>query len=887
MKYIFTSAVCCYAFSFFAQTFFSPVNLTSAEFSQRDITASKASYFSVDLISIENSVKNMDYREDVDIRTSTSYFSVPDEKGSMQTYKVLRNKTLDPVLNALYPSIITFEGFNMNNPSIKGKFDVTPQGFHAMIYGPDHSTTFIDPISRLTPSKVMVYSKKDFYTTKQMDCSLASEEINLDELLKSDVPAKTPYGSCQLRTYRLALAGTAEYVSFHNGVPNATSNMATTMNRVNGVYERDIAITMTIIANNNLLLYTSASTDPYTNGNAGNMITQNQTNINSVIGSSNYDIGHVFGTNSGGLAGLGVVCNSTQKARGVTGSAAPIGDPFDIDYVAHEMGHQFKANHTQNNNCNRNNATAVEPGSASTIMGYAGICSPNVQNNSDDHFHGISLSEISAFITGGSHTCPVTTSLTNNAPIITGTNGNVSVPANTPFALTAIASDPDSDPLSYNWEQTDNQVSTQAPVASSTSGPNFRSNSSIFSPTRYFPNLSSLSSGGPYTWEVIPSVSRTMNFRVTVRDNSPGAGGCSEYMNATVSTVASAGPFVVTYPSAAGITWATSSNQTVTWSVANTTAAPINAANVNIYLSTDGGLTFPTLLMANTPNDGSESIIVPGTVTTTARIMVISANGTFFDISNNNFTISGTPCNPSSFPVVTGPTALCGGETATLSLTGSLNDATTWQWYSGSCGGTPVGTGTSINVIPSANTTYFVRGTGGCVTAQPCASHAIAVTTLNTNVTQTGSLLASLQPASGTSYQWLLCSNNNSQISGATSQTFQATALLGSYAVRLSKNGCVDTSSCFVVNTAGIDALNKNDWSLAPNPTTGKSILTWSENNLVQSILVMDSKGRLVKQVVELQDKQAIIDLSSFESAIYFLQVRHTNGVETIKLLKD
>lgn len=885
MKLVFSFLFSFLTITLFAQNFFTPVELTVVEQQQREISVTKAKYYTVDLLSIENSVKTLDYREDHDINSSTSYFSLPDENGNMQTFQVLRNKTFHPVLNALFPSIITFEGYNINNPELKGKFDITPQGFHAMIYGPDFTTLFIDPISRLSPNKIMVYSKKDFYTTKLMTCSFQETNIDLNNLYKVVETVKIPYGTCQLRTYDLALAGTTEYVAFHGGITNAAANQATTINRVNGVYEKDIAITMQIIANNNLLLY--AGSDPYTNGNAGAMINENQTNITAIIGSANYDIGHVFGTNSGGLAGLGVVCISAQKARGVTGSGSPIGDPFDIDYVAHEVGHQFKANHTQNNACNENVPTAVEPGSASTIMGYAGICPPNVQNNSDDHFHGISLGEISGFITSGSHTCPTTTALANNAPIITSTNGNVSIPAGTPFALTVIATDPNSDPLTYNWEQTNNQISTQPPVATSTAGPNFRSKSSSINPTRYFPSLASIVSNGPFTWEVIPTVSRTMNFRVTVRDNAPGAGSCSEYMNTTISTVATAGPFLVTYPNATGITWATSSNQTATWSVANTTAAPINAANVSIYLSTDGGQTYPTLLIANTPNDGSESVLVPGTVTTTARIMVIAANGTFFDVSNNNFTISGTPCNAPTFPIISGPTALCAGQSATLSLSGTLNDATTWQWYSGTCGGTPVGTGTSINVFPLTNTTYFVRGTGGCVTAQPCASKAIAVTTLNNNITQSGSVLSSLQPVSGTVYQWLLCSSGNTPIAGATNQTFQASALLGSYAVKITKNGCVDTSLCVVVNTADLEEINTSDWSLAPNPTSGMSLLTWSNDKVVTSVVLLDSKGRVIENIVTLENKQAIIHLNTLQSAMYFVKIYHQNGVKTIKLLKE
>jgi hypothetical protein len=350
-----------------------------------------------------------------------------------------------------------------------------------MIKVPDHPTIYIDPIFKGNTTYYIVYNKNDFQANKIKECLFESEiqgtgKPSVDETTKS-------YLTCELRTYRLALASTVEYTNFHGGT-KALSQAAqvTTMNRVNGVFERDLTLTMTIIPNNDLIVYAGATTsDPYTNGDPGLMINENQTTCDNVIGSANYDIGHVFGTNSGGLAGLGVICVGGQKARGVTGSGAPIGDPFDIDYVAHEMGHQYGANHTQNNNCNRNNATAMEPGSASTIMGYAGICTPNVQNNSDDHFHGISLQEMGNRISNT--TCAVKTPVANSAPQIISTNGNVTIPAGTPFALTADVIDADGDVLSYCWEQMNNEISTQPPVSTSTGGPNFRSNSPILSPS--------------------------------------------------------------------------------------------------------------------------------------------------------------------------------------------------------------------------------------------------------------------------------------------------------------------------------------------------------------------------------------------------------------------
>jgi len=624
------------------------------------------------------------------------YLSLPHPDGSSHQYVVYRNTTMHPELQQNFPEINTYDAIAVNNKGEKAKIDITPHGFHAMIFVPGGNTIFIDPIEAGNTQNYMVYYKKHFVTDKQMTCELESALSDFNE--GSEIRAS--YASCELRTYRLALAATGEYTQFHGGtVALALAAQVTTMNRVNGVYERDMAITMTIIANNNLIVYTNAATDPYSNGNPNNMINENQTNCNTVIGSANYDIGHVFGTNSGGLAGLGVVCSNSNKGRGVTGSGAPIGDPFDIDYVAHEMGHQFGANHTQNNNCNSVSATRMEPGSASTIMGYAGICAPNVQSNSDDYFHGVSLKEIGDFVSGGGHTCPVKTPLSNSAPVINSTNANMTIPISTPFALTANATDADGDVLTYLWEQMNNQASTQPPVATATGGPNFRSFDPSLSPTRYFPNLTALSANGPFTWEVLPSVSRTMNFRVSVHDNHATA-SCNDFMNVTVATDATAGPFVLNYPSATGITWAGTTNQTVLWNVANTNNANVNCQFVDIYLSTDGGQTYPTLVASNVANNGSYEILVPNTPTTTARVMVISDAGTFFDISNNNFEITGA-VDGYELTVISDQADVCAEQDAIYEIEilqiGSYTDPVNF-----SVSGLPGGATSSFSVNPTS-----------------------------------------------------------------------------------------------------------------------------------------------------------------------------------------
>ena len=364
------------------------------------------------------------------------------------------------------------------------------------------------------------------------------------------------------------------------------------MNRVNGIYETDMAITMQIIANNNLIIYTDPNNQPYTSGKPHLEITENQSNIDTVIGSANYDIGHVVDAAGSGLAAVGCVCNVSIKAEGVTGTENPNGDPFDIDYVAHEMGHQFGAHHTQNNDCNRHDPTAVEPGSGSTIMSYAGICPPNVQKNSNAYFNGINLQEMGAFVSSPTHNCAVKTSIPP-AAVITSTNGFHVIPANTPFALTAVAKqNGGSNALSYDWEQMDNEISQQPPVSTATGGPNFRSFLPSLNATRYFPNLTAIANNGPFTWEVLPSVSRPMKFRVTVRKNTPG-GSCNSYSDVTVTTDSNAGPFKVTSPGLSGSGWVANTFKTVTWNVANTNFPPVNAQFVNILLSVDGGTTYP------------------------------------------------------------------------------------------------------------------------------------------------------------------------------------------------------------------------------------------------------------------------------------------------------
>ncbi|HEV2904671.1 MAG TPA: zinc-dependent metalloprotease family protein, partial [Pyrinomonadaceae bacterium] len=648
--------------------------------------------------------------------------SVPMPDGSLARFKIEESPIMDPALAARFPNIKTYRGQGVDDKSATARFGVTPEGFHAIILK-SGGTVLIDPYAKGDTTNYITYLKRDVPKTNRFECLVQDLDPAVNPMLKplSGVNTKSssmagdevtpnlvgPSGSV-LRTYMLALAATAEYVNVfrqpgdtdQQAKERALVQMIIIMNRVNGVYERDLAIHMTLIARELDIIYTDPLMDPYTNDAGPSMITENQTNLDLVIGSPNYDIGHVFSTGGGGVATLRVPCKNGSKARGVTGLPNPTGDVFAIDYVAHEMGHQFGGNHTFNGmaeSCGtpgqRSAAASVEPGSGSTIQAYAGICSTqDLQKNSDDYFHVKSLEELSFYTTGtGSghegNTCDDETGTGNTVPGVDA-GANYTIPKDTPFMLTAAAFDADGDPLTYAWEEYDagGTVGFSPPDndIDGTARPILRSYDPVASPSRVFPSLQYILNNANVpptfyncgltiagqnvpclTGEILPAANRVMNFQVTVRDNRASGGGViSDLTQVTVVRNSGAtifGPFAVTAPNTA-VTWAGQSTQTVTWDVANTTAAPINAANVKISLSADGGNTFPFVLTANTPNDGSELITVPNVATTTARIKVEAVGNIFFDISSANFTVTSINC-------VANLALATGGAVATASST--------------------------------------------------------------------------------------------------------------------------------------------------------------------------------------------------------------------------
>lgn len=563
----------------------------------------------------------------------------PTPTGDFMLYRVSGFAMMHPQLQAQFPEIRTFSGTCVDPAGGVVFLDFTPQGFHAMTLRSEQGSVFIDPYSKADDQHYVVYYKKNFVRKEsdRMVCHVTEDfpvQIKMPEMSNAEFPS----ANCtNRREYRLAVAATGEYTVFHGGtVALGQAAIVTAMNRVNGVYITEVSVQMNLIANNSSVVYTNGATDPYTNNNGVAMLTENVNNLNLVIGTANYDIGHVFSTGGGGVASTSP-CNTNSKARGVTGLPSPIGDPFYIDYVAHEMGHQYSASHTFSSSvgsCNGNGSTnsAFEPGSGTTIMAYAGICgAANVQTFSDPYFHARSLLQISNAVAG--HACEAEIPNGNTAPNVAALT-SITIPTSTPFVLNGSATDPS--PLTYCWEQYNNAL-VSPPSGTNTSGPLFRSLTPVSETNRHFPSFDNTFNNTVDPWEVLPGVARTLIFRLTARDNV-AVGGCTDEEDISV-TVSAGGPFSITAPNSGALVG--NSTTTVTW---NTASSATYAPNVDIlYSTTPSDASSYVLILANTPNDGSQTITVPNLTTSTARIMVRSSstNGTFFyDISNNNLSIS-------------------------------------------------------------------------------------------------------------------------------------------------------------------------------------------------------------------------------------------------------
>ncbi len=594
----------------------------------------------------------------------STVITLPNADGNLEQFEVFEASNFEPALQAQFPEIRAYSGRGITDKSASLKLSISPKGIQTMVFRTEKENEFIEPYSQ-DQSVYAVFKSQRTKGDLLWKCS--TPEADLANGLNAQVSNSgiTARSGGDLKTMRLAQSCNGEYANYFGATSAAQVGLVlaafnNTLTRCNGVYEKDLALHLNLVASSTSVIYYTPATDPYST-TLSQWNAQLQSTLTANIGEANYDIGHMFGASGGGgNAGcIGCVCVDGSKGSGITSplDAIPQGDNFDIDYVAHEVGHQLGGNHTFSKSL-EGTGVNKEVGSGITVMGYAGITAQDVAPHSIDVFHQASIAQIQANL--ATKSCPITSTMANVTPVVAAV-GNFTIPISTPFALTGSATDGNAaDVLTYSWEQNDNStVSGTSSVASATkaTGPNWISFSPTTSGTRLFPKLSTILAGalisGPLpggdagaNTEALSSVSRTLNFRLTVRDNAPYSStaplsiGQTQFTDAVVTVSNTSGPFAVTAPNTA-VTWAGGSTQTITWSVNNTTAAPVSCANVKICLSTDGGLTFPTVLVASTANDGTEALVIPTIPSTTARIKVEAVGNIFFDISNTNFTIGG------------------------------------------------------------------------------------------------------------------------------------------------------------------------------------------------------------------------------------------------------
>ena len=625
--------------------------------------------YEFDYVKFKNQLINVPLRENF-TGISNVIISFPMPNGNLEQFRILEAPVFESDLQQLFPDIRSFVGQGIDDPSAIIRFSLSPQkGVSALIRsGNAESTYIIDPFS-MDYKTVIVFDRKHAGKRQSFTCSTEEDldAVNFgpgNRVAEDNNEVLNNADDGVLRRFRTAISCTGEYAAYHGGTlagVNAAYNA--TMTRVNALYEMDFNATMVIIATNNNVVYLNAATDPYGNTDA-NYNAELQATLNTQILAANYDVGHLFSAigNNGNAGCIGCVCVNANKGSGFTTSTIPEGEFFDVDYVAHEYGHQFGGNHTFSWST-ENNAVNMEPGSGVTIMGYAGITgATDVAQNSIPIFHAGTIQQVTNNIKAKA--CPVQIPTGNSIPVPSVLATTKTLPRGTAFKLTGTATDVDGDVLSYCWEQVDDATTVGAaasyPTETKTNGANFRSFMPKNNGTRYFPRLEDHVANGitGNQWEIVPNnpaANRTLNFRMTVRDNRFGA-GTNESVNVAVTFDRLIGPFLVTSQNTPGISYTQGSTQTVTWSVNNTTSLA-GSANVNIKLSTDGGKTFPINLATNVANNGSRTVTIPNVSAPFCRILIEPTGNDYYAINSNDFAIGFTVndvCNTYTRTLTTG-----------------------------------------------------------------------------------------------------------------------------------------------------------------------------------------------------------------------------------------
>lgn len=903
----------------------------------------------------------------------STIISLPNADGGLEDFEVYEASNFEPALQAQFPDIRAYSGRGITDKYASVKLSYSPQGIQTMVFRHDKEDEFMEPYS--SDHKVYaVYKSQREKGKLPWTCTTEDKQMaaNISSRLSGFSTLATGASTGTLKTMRLAQSCNGEYANYFGATSSSQVNLVlaafnATLTRCNGCYEKDLALHLNLIASTVNVIYYNPSTDPYST-TLSSWNKSLQTTLTNVIGEANYDIGHMFGASGGGgNAGcIGCVCVDGSKGSGITSPAdgIPQGDNFDIDYVVHEVGHQLGANHTFSMS-NEGTGQQKEVGSGITIMGYAGITAQDVAPHSIDIYHETSIAQIQANLAG--KTCPITTNITANnvAPVISPLS-NYTIPISTPFALSASASDANNDALTYCWEQNDNSSTTGTGSVASptkTTGPNWLSFKPTASSTRLFPQLSTILAGALVTGplpggdagtniEALSSVSRTLNFRLTVRDNhpfsstAPVAVGQTAFADVVVTVTNTSGPFQVTAPNT-NVTWAAGSSATVTWAVNGTNAGSVNCQSVNILLSTDGGLTFPTVLASGTPNDGTQAVTVPNTPGTNNRIKVESVGNIFFDISNTNFTIGA----PAACADAAGLTATAVTQTtATLGWTANANATSYDVSYKANTSSTWITaatatTATSVNLTGlTAGTLYDYRvrincaaGSGNYVQAQFTTAAVVntcpgsfdvstngttsgaATISLNTDVfgllnpkgdvdfykfvITTGGTITLTLSTLPADYQLSLVNSagttlQSSTNNGTASESIAATVAAGTYYARVyPKNNSVGAgSTCYTLRVQtgtasrmANEQIVSNKVSVSPNPAASTVSLSFrAETAGNATISVLDQTGAVVTSrnvSVNAGDNSKKLYIGNLTNGMYYIKIQTGSTIQTSKVV--
>ncbi|MCL8538799.1 M12 family metallo-peptidase [Chryseobacterium gallinarum] len=618
---------------------------------------------------------------------------IPALDGGFERYRVYETSNMSPELAKKFPDIKSYRGISVKNPGNTISFGLSPAGIKMILFYQDKKPVVIEPATTDKSVYLVSPAVPDLLpNSNNIGCTTQGK----NNAQKNNFPTDNTDDK-KFRTFRLAVSVDGEFSEYHGStVANSLAAINDLMSYINPVYENDLSIHMNLIPNNEQIIYLDKNTDPYNPTSTNTLNDQVQTTLTNVIGEANYDIGIIF-TNQTGGGNAGMIASVCQNSQGIVNGkvdqkkgsayAGPVNGtgPQGFIYamvIAHEMGHQYGANHTFSRPENIDfsiffnspeTGANREPGSGTTIMGYPGVTGTyDVADKHSNQFLHYSISQINKYIKTTS--CATTVNISNNPPTVNA-GQDYTIPKGTAFKLTATASDPDNNNLTYSWEEADISApnppfvlygSYTFPDRTSATTPNFRVYPPVTSPTRHFPPLKEVLDGSLYsTWNMVSDVARNMKFISLVRDNAP-EGGQTASDEAIVSINENAGPFKITSISL-NQNYSSGSSHLLKWDVAGTNAAPISTQSVNILISTDGGNTF-TPLVSNTANDGEEMITIPSTPSQKAYIIVESVGNIYYAASpafaiNYNVTM-----NCTRYPV-NGPIPIAPNAPATMNVT--------------------------------------------------------------------------------------------------------------------------------------------------------------------------------------------------------------------------